>query len=93
MQNKIPLPPGIQKQVTLFLTDYPPREAQEIVKRYLGLVLSEKYRSASATKLDGKTVIRSLPKPRVRVKNINEPKARKKNAKSTSKSSRTKQAN
>jgi hypothetical protein len=82
--KKPPLPEGIQEQVTLFLTDYPPREAQEIVKRYLGLVTSEKYRSASAAKLDGKTVVRSRPKPRVRVKNINEPKARKKNAKSTS---------
>jgi hypothetical protein len=88
--KKPPLPEGIQEQVTLFLTDYPPREAQEIVSRYLGLVTSEKYRSASAAKLENQGIARSRPKARIRTQKINEPKT---NQKSTSKSSRTRKIN
>ena len=40
------LPEGVQEQVNLFLADYP-RTGPAIVKRYLALVLSEKYRATA----------------------------------------------
>ena len=87
MENKLPLPPGVQEQVDLFYADYPPKEAKAIIKQYLGLVMSEKYRSLPVTKLEERTIIRTRPKPRVRVSTPkNEPKT---TQKSTSKSSRT----
>lgn len=58
------LPPDIQKQVDLFLVDYPPRTAKAIVRRYLELITSEEYRSSSVTKLEERTIARSRPKPR-----------------------------
>jgi hypothetical protein len=83
-------PPDIQKQVDLFLADYPPRTAKAIVRRYLELIMSEKYRSSSVTKLEERTIARSRPKPRARVSvKTNEPKT---NQKSASKSSRTRKA-
>lgn len=40
------LPEGVQEQVELFLADYPKTDPA-IVKRYLDLVLSEKYRATA----------------------------------------------
>jgi hypothetical protein len=89
--KKPPLPPDIQRQVNLFLADYPPKVAKAIVMRYLKLITSEEYRSSSTTKLEEKTIARSRPKPRIRVNvKANEPKTNQKtNQKSTGKSSCT----
>lgn len=77
MKNE-PLPAAVQKQIDRFYRDYPPKEAEQIVKRYKKIVMSKDYRSANLGRTESHMVEKT--RKRVRTKTYVEPKTKKKKA-------------
>lgn len=57
-------PPGVKKQILLFLRDYPPRFRKQLVRRYLALLGSQDYLSRPMGRTGTLLVESTIPKKR-----------------------------